>query len=204
MQTNEVHGLLKRVWLNAHFADLLGRAAESPSGAEIVDECLAIADMLVRKNKRYGDSAMNPVRIFSKASPTEQILVRIDDKLSRLSRGNGAEVEDTIGDLLGYLVLLRVAERRVPVESPEVPYSPYLEDPLPLETQEKTYDTYFNQISEAERRWEKAAEPFVAPVSPSNTCQECSESVEENVAVCDVCYRRRFGREKIDLSAVAG
>ncbi len=40
----------------------------------------------------------------------EQILVRIDDKLSRLSRGSGTETEDVEQDLI--LVLLRIARRR--------------------------------------------------------------------------------------------
>lgn len=70
--------------------------------------CDGIADMLIRKNQAYGNSALDPVRIFSKASTKEQILVRIDDKLSRLSRGQAAG-EDVVKDLLGYLVLLTVA-----------------------------------------------------------------------------------------------
>lgn len=66
---------------------------------------------LLAKNAAYGDSALNPVRVFSKADPLEQINVRLDDKLSRLMRGEDAG-EDTEGDLLGYLVLKRVAMRR--------------------------------------------------------------------------------------------
>jgi hypothetical protein len=74
--------------------------------------CDEIKQMLLEKNSRYGDSALNPVRIFSKASPVEQILVRLDDKLSRLSRGSGVEDEDVLLDLLGYLILLRVAQKK--------------------------------------------------------------------------------------------
>lgn len=70
-----------------------------------------IGDMLIEKNRAYGNSALDPVRIFSKASNVEQILVRIDDKLSRLARGSAAG-EDVEWDLLGYLVILRVARRR--------------------------------------------------------------------------------------------
>lgn len=69
----------------------------------------ALGDMLIEKNKAYGDSALNPVRIFSKADPVEQIMVRIDDKLSRLSRGSEYAGDDTVTDLLGYLVLLKIA-----------------------------------------------------------------------------------------------
>lgn len=68
-----------------------------------------IADMLVAKNRAYGNSALDPVRIFSQADPAEQIRVRIDDKLSRLARGRGAG-EDVVMDLMGYLVILKVAE----------------------------------------------------------------------------------------------
>ncbi len=78
--------------------------------AAAVAECGALADLLVEKNRAYGNSALDPVRIFSKASPEEQILVRIDDKISRLVRGAAAG-EDVVLDLLGYLILLRVARK---------------------------------------------------------------------------------------------
>jgi hypothetical protein len=76
--------------------------------AAVRAECGAVADMLVEKNRAYGNSALDPVRVFSKASAEEQILVRIDDKISRLARGSAAG-EDVVLDLLGYLILLRVA-----------------------------------------------------------------------------------------------
>jgi hypothetical protein len=70
-----------------------------------------IRETLIAKNKAYGSSALDPVRIFSKASTREQLLVRMDDKLSRLERGSAAG-EDVLLDLLGYLLLLRIAELR--------------------------------------------------------------------------------------------
>lgn len=78
--------------------------------ALIAEECDAINAMLLAKNQAYGNSAMDPLRIFSQASPEEQILVRIDDKLSRLKRGASAG-EDVVQDLIGYLVLLRIVRR---------------------------------------------------------------------------------------------
>jgi hypothetical protein len=66
--------------------------------------------MLIEKNRAYGNSALKPVRIFSRASSEEQLLVRIDDKLSRLARGSAAG-EDVVADLIGYLILLRLARR---------------------------------------------------------------------------------------------
>lgn len=76
--------------------------------------CDEVKDLLISKNQKYGDSALNPSRIFSKSSPVEQLLVRIDDKLSRIKSGAGllANDEDVIMDLMGYLVLLKIALTR--------------------------------------------------------------------------------------------
>ena len=74
-------------------------------------ECREVERILLAKNAAYGNSALQPVRIFSKADAIEQIRVRIDDKLSRIARGQAAG-EDVTLDLIGYLVLLRVAEKR--------------------------------------------------------------------------------------------
>lgn len=70
----------------------------------VLDE---IKTMLMAKNRKYGNSATNPVRAFSKADPREQIKVRIDDKISRLVRSvNKEEDEDVCVDLIGYLTIL--------------------------------------------------------------------------------------------------
>jgi hypothetical protein len=66
----------------------------------------AVGEMLEAKNAAYGNSAADPLRIFSRASAEEQLLVRIDDKLSRVARGRGVEDEDVVRDLVGYLALL--------------------------------------------------------------------------------------------------
>jgi hypothetical protein len=87
---------------------------------DITRECAAIRDLLLAKNLAYGDSAFDPVRIFSQADPVEQIRVRIDDKLSRLGRGKAAG-EDVEQDLLGYLVLLRIARKRAGKKRPKLP-----------------------------------------------------------------------------------
>lgn len=78
--------------------------------AAISEECDKLKELLLAKNEAYGNSALDPLRIFSRADVEEQILVRIDDKLSRLARGS-ASGEDTEQDLLGYLILLRVSRR---------------------------------------------------------------------------------------------
>ena len=70
-----------------------------------------LGDLLVEKNKAYGNSALEPKRVFSKASNIEGIKVRIDDKLSRIANKgyDGDGKEDTLIDLIGYLVLLKLA-----------------------------------------------------------------------------------------------
>lgn len=79
---------------------------------EVDTICNRISSLLKQKNKSYGNAALDPVRVFSKASPEEQLLVRIDDKLSRLKRGHEYQNEDTISDLIGYLILLLIARKR--------------------------------------------------------------------------------------------
>lgn len=79
---------------------------------DIVRVCTDISIMLQEKNVAYGDSALDPVRIFSKSSPVEQLLVRIDDKLSRFARGTEYPGDNDIDDLIGYLVLLKIAKER--------------------------------------------------------------------------------------------
>lgn len=74
--------------------------------------CNEIKDMLMAKNLAYGDSALDPVRIFSKADPAEQIRIRIDDKLSRFARGKEFPGDNDVNDLIGYLILLKIAKER--------------------------------------------------------------------------------------------
>lgn len=78
---------------------------------KVEDVLNEIKAMLVQKNQRYGNSALCPVRIFSKADSIEQIRVRIDDKLSRINNELFNDDEDVVSDLIGYLVLLKIAIR---------------------------------------------------------------------------------------------
>ena len=80
------------------------------SKVDICTTCDQIKELLLEKNEKYGDSALNPCRIFSKADAVESILVRIDDKLSRIRNQSPNEDEDAVMDLIGYLVLLKVAQ----------------------------------------------------------------------------------------------
>lgn len=73
----------------------------------------SIIDFLLEKNDQYGDSALEPNRIFSQADTAEQIKVRIDDKINRLVMGtdNLEKDDDILKDLIGYLILLLVHSR---------------------------------------------------------------------------------------------
>jgi len=73
---------------------------------EVLDE---IQELLLQKNEKYGNSALEPLGVFSKLSAKEGLLVRIDDKLKRIKNGSlDKDDEDVINDLIGYLVLLKI------------------------------------------------------------------------------------------------
>ena len=80
----------------------------------IKEICKRIEKMLIDKNKQYGNSVMDPLRVFSRSSIDEQIKVRIADKLSRIMRGNDLleSDQDVIEDLIGYLILLLHAKEQ--------------------------------------------------------------------------------------------
>jgi len=91
--------------------DLQLIATDAPAGHKIIDQCLELAEMLIKKNASYGNSALNPIRIFSKADKIEQIKVRIDDKLNRIKNGTEFIGDNEIDDMLGYLILLKIANQ---------------------------------------------------------------------------------------------
>ena len=51
----------------------------SQTQTDIASVCDELKQLLLDKNRKYGDSALNPVRIFSKASTLEQLKVRMDE-----------------------------------------------------------------------------------------------------------------------------
>jgi len=81
---------------------------------EITEVMNELRVLLINKNEQYGDSVLEPIRIFSKASIDEQVKVRIDDKINRLLQGDDSleSDEDVIKDLIGYLVLFLLHMRR--------------------------------------------------------------------------------------------
>jgi len=69
-----------------------------------------VIDLLLEKNDSYGDSALHPAGIFASGNAVDNLTSRIDDKLMRIKtqgfRGYG---EDNVKDLIGYLILLKIA-----------------------------------------------------------------------------------------------
>ena len=77
---------------------------------KIKSRCKALEDLLLMKNAKYGDAALDPLNIFSKAGAVAGIKVRIDDKLKRIQNAGLCDAtEDTLQDLAGYLILLMIA-----------------------------------------------------------------------------------------------
>ena len=77
---------------------------------KITDITDKVRDMLIAKNKAYGNSALEPINIFSKGGSAQSLCARIDDKLARIKNvGLNDATEDTLFDLCGYLVLLIIA-----------------------------------------------------------------------------------------------
>ena len=75
-------------------------------------QCSEIAEMLCEKNAAYGNAVCSPIAIFSKASPLEQIKIRIDDKLARIQRSDANALgEDAVFDMIGYLILYRTYDK---------------------------------------------------------------------------------------------
>ena len=81
----------------------------SDTQIKIEQVCRNLERLLKEKNKRYGDSALDPKNIFSKLKSDEQIKVRLDDKLSRINNSGELRKNDLV-DITGYLVLLMISK----------------------------------------------------------------------------------------------
>jgi hypothetical protein len=85
--------------------------------SEVAEALREIKEMLIFKNQKYGNSALEPLGVFSQLSPREGLLIRIDDKLKRIKNGSLAnDDEDVVNDLIGYLVLLKIHAKESAVD----------------------------------------------------------------------------------------
>lgn len=75
----------------------------------ISEECLTLERMLLLKNSAYNNSLHTEPPLFPIDSITG-IQARINDKLNRIKQvGLTDETEDSVLDLIGYLIHLRIA-----------------------------------------------------------------------------------------------
>ena len=78
---------------------------------KIKAKCKELEELLLSKNAKYGNSALEPLNVFSKANAVSGIKMRIDDKLKRIQNAGLVDAtEDTLQDLAGYLILLMIAK----------------------------------------------------------------------------------------------
>ncbi len=101
--------------VEAQWADVID-ALDGKHGDDqraIAEQGLGVVAMLLEKNRAYGSSAFDPIRVFAKGlSALDQIHVRLDDKLSRVARGTDYGEEDVLMDIAGYCILGMIAKGR--------------------------------------------------------------------------------------------
>ena len=84
---------------------------ESDSEFQIKEVTNQLQELLIKKNRAYGNSALEPLNVFSHQNAVDSLCARLDDKLSRIkNKGLNDKTEDTLFDLAGYLILLIIAK----------------------------------------------------------------------------------------------
>lgn len=77
---------------------------EEEKAVDFVTTLSSINDLLVYKNRKYGNAALSPLCIFKDKCKVGD---RLDDKLARVKNSNELKKND-IADLIGYLTLVCV------------------------------------------------------------------------------------------------
>jgi hypothetical protein len=82
----------------------------TPTQRKIREITEAMKDLLLYKNQKYGDSAINPEKIFYKGDSTSSILIRLNDKIGRVKANpdDKPRVND-VCDIIGYCTLLLIS-----------------------------------------------------------------------------------------------
>lgn len=77
---------------------------------KLIDVLDGMKGLLLYKNRKYGDSAINPKKIFYKGDSTNSILIRLDDKIGRvMSNPDDKPRVNDVADIIGYCTLLLVS-----------------------------------------------------------------------------------------------
>jgi len=80
------------------------------TGLKIIKVCDDLKELLLAKNKEYGDSVTKPLRVFGSSTALEGLCTRIDDKINRIYQGEEYPGDDTVDDLIGYLILYKIVK----------------------------------------------------------------------------------------------
>lgn len=90
----------------------LQQLLDNPTSENKIEEVTnQLQELLLKKNRAYGNSALEPLNVFSQQNAVDSLCARIDDKLSRIkNKGLNDKTEDTLFDLAGYLILLIIAK----------------------------------------------------------------------------------------------
>lgn len=82
----------------------------TPTQRKIREITDAMKDLLLYKNQKYGDSAINPKKVFYKGDSTNSILIRLDDKIGRImSNTEDKPRVNDVCDIIGYCTLLLIS-----------------------------------------------------------------------------------------------
>lgn len=82
----------------------------SDTQRKLMDVLDGMKSLLLYKNRKYGDSAINPKKVFYKGDTTNSILIRLDDKIGRImSNTDDRPRVNDVADIIGYCTLLLVS-----------------------------------------------------------------------------------------------
>ena len=88
----------------------MDEALYTDTQAKLVDVLDGMKNLLLYKNRKYGDSAINPKKVFYKGDSTNSILIRLDDKIGRvMSNPDDKPRVNDVADIIGYCTLLLVS-----------------------------------------------------------------------------------------------
>lgn len=104
LMTNPV--LLTDEYMHTH----MDEALYTDTQQKLIDVLDGMKSLLLYKNKKYGDSAINPKKVFYKGDSTNSILIRLDDKIGRvMSNPDDKPRVNDVADIIGYCTLLLVS-----------------------------------------------------------------------------------------------
>ena len=96
-----------------NLAELMSKSpwGDLPPTQQKIHEIMgAMKYLLLYKNQKYGDSAINPKKIFYKGDSTNSILIRLDDKIGRIMSNTEEKPRvNDVCDIIGYCTLLLIS-----------------------------------------------------------------------------------------------